>query len=217
MSLPQPRYPVAVRGRLDTPLGRWRWLVKWFLALPHLVVLALLWVGFVVLTVVAGVSIVVTGRYPRGIFDLNVGILRWTWRVHFYAFTLATDRYPPFSLQPDPDYPADLEVAYPESLSRGLVWVKWWLLAIPHYLIVGFFAGGAEMGSGLIGVLALVAGVMLAIKRSYPESIFSFVMGMHRWTWRVAAYAALMRDEYPPFQLDGGPDEPGVVAGPLTV
>lgn len=165
------RYPVALRGHLDPGLGRWRWLVKWFLALPHIVILIVLWVTFVVLTVVAGVSIAFTGRYPRGIFDYNVGIMRWTWRVEFYAFTLATDRYPPFSLPPDPDYPAGLEVDYPEQLSRGLVWVKWWLLAIPHYLLVGFFAGGAQLaagtdlGGGLIGVLAVIAGVMVALKR----------------------------------------------------
>ena len=183
---PVSRYPVVVRGRLDRPLGRWRWLVKWFLAIPHIVVLVLLWICFVVLTVIAGVSIVFTGRYPRGIFDFNVGVMRWTWRVQFYAFSLATDRYPPFSLARDDDYPADLDVEYAERLSRGLVWVKWWLLAIPHYLVVGLFAGGAQWGGGLIGLLALIAGVHLAVKRGYPDSIFDFVMGMHRWGWRVA-------------------------------
>ena len=208
-------YPVTVRGRLDPQLGRWRWLYKWFLALPHLVVLCFLWLAFCVLTVVAGVSVALTGRYPRGIFDFNVGVLRWTWRVQFYAFTLGTDRYPPFSLQPDADYPAELDVPYPEHLSRGLVWVKWWLLAIPHYFVVALFAGGAQIGGGLIAVLVLIAAVSLAVTRRYPSSIFDFVMGMHRWCWRVAAYAALMRDEYPPFRLDSGPDEP--TAGPDPV
>jgi hypothetical protein len=206
---PRPSSPVRVHAHLDEPLRRWFWLVKWFLAIPHLVVLALLWIVFVVLTVVAGVSIAFTGRYPRGIFDFNVGVLRWTWRVNFYAFTLGTDRYPPFTLEAVDDYPAQLEIDYPEQLSRGLVWVKWWLLAIPHYLIVTIFAGGAEMGSGLIGLLAFIAGITLAVKRRYPEPIFDFIMGMHRWSWRVVAYAALMRDEYPPFRLDAGPDEPG--------
>lgn len=210
-----PRSPVRVSGHLDPELHRWLWLVKWFLAIPHLVVLVLLWIAFVILTVVAGVSIAVTGRYPRQIFDFNVGVMRWTWRVRFYAFTLGTDRYPPFSLGPDDGYPAQLDVDYPEQLSRGLVWVKWWLLAIPHYLIVAFFSGGAQFASGLTALLALIAGVILAATGTYPDSIFTFVMGMHRWTWRVAAYASLMRDEYPPFRLDNGPDEPGdlVAAG----
>jgi hypothetical protein len=199
---------VHVRGRIDAPLGRWRWLVKWFLVIPHLIVLVFLWIAFVVLTVVAGISIAITGRYPPSIFRFNVGVLRWSWRVEFYAFTLGTDRYPPFSLEPDASYPADLDIDRPERLSRGLVWVKWWLLAIPHYLVIVFFSGPSWPGGGLIGVLCLVAGVLLATRRPYPEPIFSFVMGMHRWSWRVVAYAALMRDEYPPFRLDMGPDDP---------
>lgn len=202
--------PVHVRGHIDAPLGRWRWLVKWFLAIPHFIVLIFLWIAFIVLTVVAGISIAITGRYPAGIFRFNVGVLRWSWRVQFYACTFGTDRYPPFSLEPDDTYPADLDIDRPERLSRGLVWVKWWLLAIPHYLVVGFMSGGSWPIGGLIGVLCLVAGVLLATKRPYPEPIFAFVMGMHRWSWRVVAYAALMRDEYPPFRLDMGPDDPVV-------
>jgi len=162
------------------------------------------------LTIVAWFSIAITGRYPRGIFDFNVGVMRWTWRVQYYAFTLGTDRYPPFSLEADADYPVDLAVEYPEKLSRGLVWVKSWLLAIPHLVVVGLFAGGAQLaGAGLIGVLVFVAAVVLLFTATYPQSIFDFVIGMHRWCWRVAAYVALMRDEYPPFRLDNGGDEPG--------
>jgi hypothetical protein len=201
--------PVLVQGHLDPALGRWRWLVKWFLVIPHLVVLVLLWVAFLVLTVVAGFAIAFTGRYPRGIFDFNVGVMRWTWRVEFYAFTLATDRYPPFALSERADDPARLDVAYPERLSRGLVWVKWWLLALPHYLVLAFFTGGdTRFAGGLVALLSLIAGVTLAVRREYPASIFDFVMGMHRWSWRVVAYAALMTDAYPPFRLDNGPDEP---------
>ena len=63
----------------------------------------------------------------------------------FYSYSaLATDRYPPFTLDPVPDYPATLKIPYPEKLSRGLVLVKWWLLAIPQYLVVSVFAGTAS-------------------------------------------------------------------------
>jgi hypothetical protein len=198
-------YPVTLEARLDEPLSRWRWLVKWLLAIPHAVVLVFLWAAFVVLTVVAFFGILFTGRYPRPLFEFNVGVLRWTWRVGYYAFTLGTDRYPPFSLGPEPDYPATLDVPYPERLSRRLVLVKSWLLALPHLVIVGIFSGSVLWASsdwpGLTGLLALVAGVVLLFRGRYPRDVFDLVVGLNRWSWRTVAYVALMRDEYPPFRL----------------
>ena len=195
-------YPVTLTGDLDPNLSRWLWLVKWILVIPHVIVLVFLWIAFLVLTVVAFFAILFNGRYPRGIFDFNVGVMRWTWRVGFYSYSaLATDRYPPFSLERR-DYPANLEVEYPEQLSQGLVLVKWWLLAIPHYIVVSFLSGGAGSGyGGLSGILAIFGAVAGLFGRRYPDDIFELVMGFNRWTFRVLAYAALMRDEYPPFRL----------------
>src|SRR5262249_25577956 len=75
-----PRSPVRIDGALAPRLGRWLWLVKWLLAIPHYIVLAFLWLTLLVLTVIAFFAILFTGRYPRGIFDFNLGVLRWTWR-----------------------------------------------------------------------------------------------------------------------------------------
>ena len=69
-------FPVRLTGELDPGVSRWQWLFKWLLAIPHFVVLFVLWIGFALSTVVAGFAILFTGRYPRGIFDFNVGVLR---------------------------------------------------------------------------------------------------------------------------------------------
>src|ERR1700691_1701753 len=221
-------YPVRVRARLAGPLSRWLCLVKWLLAIPHFIVLFFLWIAFAVVTVIAFFAILVTGRYPRSLFSFNLGVLRWSWRVRYYTYSaLGTDRYPPFSLDEEPGYPATLDIAYPQRLSRGLVLVKWWLLAIPQYAMPAAFAGGAAythtpgsghtwqadaLSGGLIGLLVCFAAITLLFTGRYPRGLFDLVIGMNRWVVRVIAYAALMTDPYPPFRLDQGgtgvPDAP---------
>jgi Domain of unknown function (DUF4389) len=114
--------------------------------------------------------------------------------------------------------------------------VKWWLLAIPQYLIIGVFIGGIGwwgfdagyasggpnagygLGSwtsiGLIGLLAVIAGVVLLVTGRYPEQLYDFVVGLNRWVLRVAGYAGLMTDRYPPFRLDMGGHDPGTLTVP---
>jgi hypothetical protein len=233
MTEPRTPYPVRVDASLDPSLSRGLWLVKWLLLIPHFIVLLFLWLAFYVVSVVAFFAILITGRYPRALFDFNVGVLRWTWRVHYYGYgALGTDRYPPFTLADVPDYPAHLEVPYPERLSRGLVLVKFWLLAIPHYLVLAVFVGGGlwlgtrggtnngwdngwGAGGGLVDLLVLIAAIVLLFTGRYPKPLYDFVLGMDRWALRVAAYTGLMTDRYPPFRLDQGGSDPGsVAAGP---
>src|SRR4051794_10457867 len=220
-------YPLRLTGELSPPLSRGLWLVKWLLAIPHFIVLFFLWIAFAVVSVVAFFTILFTGRYPRGVFDFNVGVLGWSGGVGFYRCSaVGTDPCPPFTLDDVPDYPARLEVEYPESLSRGLVLVKWWLLALPQYLVVAVFTGGAWAAwtgtgkewmwssGGLVGLLVFFAGVVLLFTGRYPKPLYDFVLGMNRLVFRVAAYASLMTDTYPPFRLDMGGSEPPTGTAP---
>jgi hypothetical protein len=201
--------PTTIEGRPDPDTSRWLWLIKWFLMIPHLLALAVLFVGMLISILIALFAITFNGRYPRALFDYNLGVLRWSWRVGFYGYgMLGTDRYPPFTLQPVPDYPATLEIAYPEKLSRGLPWIKW-LLLIPHIIILGIIVGsgpiaGGAFTTGLAGLLVLIGAVIYAFTGKRSGGIGELVMGFQRWALRVSAYALLMTDDYPPFRLDQG-------------
>src|SRR5581483_5409884 len=181
-SHPVTPFPAKLDGHLDQP-SRWLWLVKWLLLVPHYVVLLFLWIGFAALSLAAFVVL---------IFGFNVGVLRWTWRVAFYAFAAnGTDRYPPFTLADVADYPARLAVAYPEEQRHGLPLIGRWLLGVPQYIVAGVFAGcPATLGwtaggdswttpgfGGLVGLLVFVAALVLLFRGEYPRSIFDFVLG----------------------------------------
>jgi hypothetical protein len=223
-------YPLSVRAFFDQP-SRALWLVKWLLLIPHYVILAFLWLAFLIVTVIAFFAILFTTRYPKGLFDFNVGVLRWSWRVSYYGYTaLATDRYPPFTLADVPDYPARLEIDYPQQLNRWLPLVKW-LLAFPQYLLVGALVGsgyvvasGMENGSvyrysapGVIGACVLIAAIAMLFTTRYPTGLYDLVVGINRWSYRLVAYVALMTDQYPPLRLDQGGDDPEGLAQPAPV
>lgn len=225
MTDPRTPYPVRVDAAPEPLASRGLWLVKWLLLIPHFVVLLFLWIAFCVVSAIAFFAILITARYPRTLFDFNVGVLRWSWRVHYYGYgALGTDRYPPFTLAEVADYPAHLDVRYPERLSRGLVLVKWWLLALPHYLVLSILVGGGlwagsrattasgenagAAGGGLLALLVLIAAIALLFTARYPKPLYDLVLGIDRWGLRVAAYAGLMTDRYPPFRLDQGGADP---------
>ncbi|WP_077743241.1 DUF4389 domain-containing protein [Mycolicibacterium boenickei] len=187
-----------MRGAIDAPSNK-LWLVKWcVLAVPHYPILIGLYLVYPLVVLAAGVAILFTGRYPRPLFDFNVGVLRWSWRVVNYRFPMnTTDKYPPFSLKPQADYPGDLEVDYPEQLSRGAVLVKWWMLALPQIIMCWAMEAPLQ-------VLCVISAVRLLARGTVSQGMFDLLMGIVRWRYRVAVYVSLMSDEYPPFRMDLG-------------
>jgi hypothetical protein len=189
---------VRVRSDIDAP-SRWLWLVKWCaLAVPHYPILIGLYLLYPLATIAAGVAILFTGRYPRPLFDFNVGVLRWSWRLMNYRFPMnTTDKYPPFTLASRSDYPADLEVDYPESLGNRAAVLGRWLLGMPQILLCWAM-------EPFLQLLCVMNAAWLLCIGTINQGMFDLLLGIVRWRYRVAVYVSLMRDEYPPFRMDLG-------------
>jgi len=172
-------------------LSRWWPLFKWIAAIPHYIILDILSIAASIASVFAFFAILITGRYPRDLFEFNLNVFRWFANVNAYL-RLLRDEYPPFSLQ-STDYPVRLWLDYPERLSRWKIFVKW-LLAIPHFIVLYFLQFAQS-------IAVLIAFFAILFTGRYPRSLFDFVVGVDRWNWRVSAYLFLLTDTYPPFSL----------------
>lgn len=190
-------YPIDFRAEYpEGGIARWRPFVQGvyfpLLALPHYVVLWFLWIAAGIAGLVSWFAVLITGRYPRGLFDFVAGTLRWTYRVAGFTYLL-TDQYPPFSLGEEPQYPIRVDIPYPERIARWRPLVQW-LAAIPHYIALYFVSIGAF-------VVYIIAWFALVFTRTYPQGMFDFLVGFHRWQARYYAYTFWMTEEYPPFGL----------------
>ena len=192
--------PIRFSVEYPERLSRLHLLLKSFLGwlyvlIPHGVALFLYALVAMVASFIAFVAILFTGRYPRALFDLVVGYHRWAARVEAYMWHLMTDRYPPFSSGTGSN-PVNLEVDYPERLSRGMALLKfffaWLYVGIPHG--IALFIYGI-----LVFFVLFVSWWAILILGRFPRGLFDFVLGYVRWSTRVRLYFSLLRDEYPPF------------------
>jgi hypothetical protein len=184
--------PFPVRFDVDYPESMSRLtFLKWIMVIPHLIILWLLNYVWELLSFIAAIAILFTTKYPEGLFSFNYGIMRWQANVTAY-WELMRDEYPPFSF--DAQYPVHLQIDTPDTLNRWAPLYKW-LLAIPHFLIVGVL--------GFVAFFVVIyAGIMVLVSGKYPEGAFKFVVGVQRWSVRVTTYAFFMHDQYPPFTMD---------------
>ena len=194
MSIP---YPVQLDFQADRHITRWRPLVQWLLAIPHLLIANVLRTLRQVLTLISLFTVLFTERIPRPLFDMIAMTYRYEWRAFSYAMFLHQD-YPPFDFQPGADdngveAHTTLSFTYPEHLNRWKPLYKWFL-AIPHYLVIVALA--------IAGLFAFIGGFFAVLfTAEYPEGIRDFLVGIQRYALRVEAYVGLLTDEYPPFRM----------------
>ena len=191
---PRPEYPVRLQVEEPATLNRFLWLIKWLLAIPNSFVLGLVGIVYMFTLFFAWVAVVVTGRYPRGLFNFNVGCLRWTTRLNAYTTGLVTDRYPPFAMRDIPEYPVRVTVEYPGKMSRLTAFFRYFL-ALPHLIIVWSL-------NYVWAALWLIVGVIILFTGKYQRDLFKFVVGIMRWNVRASGYLILATDKSPPFSLE---------------
>jgi hypothetical protein len=187
-------YPVQVDAQRQEQYHRLLPLVKWLLAFPHYVVLIVLAIGVFFAKIYAFFAVIITGRYPEGVFNYVTGVFRWGWRVSSYVYLL-NDRYPPFSLDDHPDYPAQLEIAYPaDGVNRWRPLVHW-LLIIPYAIVAGLL-------QSLAGIVAFIGVFVILFTKNLPEGMFKLILNPFRWQVRSGAYSLFMVTKYPPFSWE---------------
>jgi hypothetical protein len=185
-------YPLRFDVQYLPQLSRGLIFVKWLLVIPHVLIIGALGYLQGAITIIAWFAILFTGRFPPALFDFWVKAGRWSANAAAYV-GLFRDEYPPFGWDAG-QYPyVTYEVEYPQQLSRGLIFVKW-LLAFPHYVALWVLY--------IIACFAwIIAWFAILFTGVFPRGMFDFLVGVLRWGYRVGAYVALMRDEYPPFSL----------------
>jgi hypothetical protein len=187
-----------VRVDFDRGYGvdRWRPIVNWLLAIPHLVVAYILILIERILGFICFFTILFTKQVPTEIFNFRVMAYRYLWRALTYAGFMRNE-YPPFSFntvaEDDGVDPATVSMDVQPEYNRWAPLYKW-LIAFPHYLVLFVL----EIGAIIAGIIAFFA---VIITGEYPKALRDFQVGVWRWAYRVDSYVYLMHDEYPPFSL----------------
>lgn len=194
MTVESPGYPVRFEVDDVAPQGRLSILLRGILVIPHMIVLTLLsWAVGIVITL-AWFTIVVAGRFPATLLRFTIGFSRWAARANAYG-SLLTGRYPPFSMEEEPDYPVRLTIPERTTGRNRLTTFFRCIMLIPHEIVLGLLS----IVAAFVLVAAWLAGIVLG---QVPGGLHSFLVGFTAWTERATAYAYLLIDEYPPFSFE---------------
>jgi Domain of unknown function (DUF4389) len=194
-----PAYPATFEADTPARIANWRPLVHWLLAIPHAIVLYVLGIISGVVALISWFAIVFTGKLPDGLAGLQALYIRYTNRYSVYVYFLR-EEYPPFTFETvatDPgDYPGVRTTVVPELENRNRLTTGFrFILVIPHMIVLALL-GIAAVFAWIIGFFAVL------FTGHWPAGVREFVVGVLRWSTRVAAYYTLLTDEYPPFSLD---------------
>lgn len=178
--------PPAAQNRLTV-------LLRLLFAIPSAIGLAIVGIVAGIITVIAWLVILITGKYPAGMMSFAEGYVRWAARTYGYLYLL-TDKYPPFALGEDSAYPVRPVVnGQTDGRSRLTVFFRY-IMAIPHLIILGLL-------NYAMSVVGFIAWLMALFTGTVPAGLHNFIAGYVRWNLRVQTYILLLTDVYPPFSL----------------
>jgi uncharacterized protein DUF4389 len=188
-------YPISYEADFNPIPNRWTTFFRIILAIPWLIV-AYFWVIIFFFThLIAWIAIIITGRYPQGLYNVNSGVVRYVVRFYAWAY-LQTDAWPPFGIADDPSYPIRINIAPPAARQSRLKALFRIILALPIAIVLSY-------GVGLILVAAAVTAWLTIVFRGYlPEGINAVMTFGHSLQARVLGYVALLTDDYPPVGLE---------------
>jgi len=193
MSMSAPAYPIGFEADGPAKQSRLTVFFRILMVIPHAIILVLLGLVCSVITVVAWLVILFTGKYPAGMMEFVINVQHWTARFTGYAWLL-TGTYPPFAMGPDANYPVRLSVeGQTEGRNRVTVFFRYFMI-IPHLIVLYFLYIAAEVVLLICWVAALFTGMV-------PAGLHTFLTGVLRWQTRVQLYQLLITDQYPPFSL----------------
>jgi len=183
-------YPVQLHIQRQEEYSRFMPLIKWLLAIPHYIALFFLGIAAIVVVFISFFAVLITGKYPQGMFNFVVGVNRWAYRVMAYTM-LMRDGYPPFTLAPDPSYGVEFDIEHPETVNRWRPLVHW-LLIIPYAIIASLIISISQ-------IAVLFAFFTILFTKKFPAGLFNFVHVGLNWNARSQAYQNWMVTKYPPF------------------
>ncbi len=188
---PSAAYPAVTEFDRQEEYSRFLPIVKGLLLFPHWIALVFVWIAAFFAIVASWFAVLFTGKYPAGIHRFLTGTYRWTTRVSGYGM-LMTDRYPPFSLDHDDEYPVRFDIAYTEQIARWRPLVHW-LLVIPYMLVAGVLLFVAYF-------VVVIAFFSILFTKKFPQGMFDFNVVAMRWQNRSSVYYLWMTEKYPAWE-----------------